>query len=381
MDDTGNLVARLTPPGHGAIAAIGLCGAAAWDAVRAVFRPRSGTPLPESPVAGQFWLGLCGDDLADEVVLACKSGEMELWYEVQCHGGPAIVRMLVDVFAARGLKPCSWQEFLRGTDTDALRAEAACALAEAATVRTASILLDQMNGAFATKLREIIAAIECSTIEQAIAALRELNRWIPLGSHLTRSWRVVICGAANVGKSSLVNALAGFQRSVVAPTPGTTRDVVKTQIAVDGWLIELADTAGLRDESTGVEEQGIQLARAAAADADLRLWVLDGAAEPSWPSDHDTLYRFVINKIDLPPAWDWTRAENAVHVSAATGAGLAELCTALAGWLVPDVPPSGAAVPFTPRLCAAVETAWRFLQADQPAAARQTLASLVSQNG
>jgi tRNA modification GTPase len=180
-------------------------------------------------------------------------------------------------------------------------------------------------------------------------------------------WRVVVAGAPNVGKSSLVNALAGFRRSIVAAVPGTTRDLVTTRLAVDGWPVELADTAGLRAGAATLEEQGMERARSAVAAADVCLWILDGADAPVWPGQeqlaaHSEAVRPVINKVDLPAAWDWGQAASALRVSAQTGEGLAELCEGLASWLVPDPPPPGAAVPFTAALCDAVEQAYRHAQ-------------------
>jgi tRNA modification GTPase len=193
---------------------------------------------------------------------------------------------------------------------------------------------------------------------------------------VTRPWGVVIAGAPNVGKSSLVNALAGYQRSIVAATPGTTRDVVTTRIALDGWLIELADTAGLRKEAEALEEQGVERAKAAATNADLLLWVLDGSAPAVWPSDAIGAVQYVVNKSDLPSAWKLERAETAVRVSAKTGAGLAELCASLVSRLVPDPPPSGAAVPFTAELDDRIVEARRLVADDDTTAARQILVAL-----
>jgi tRNA modification GTPase len=167
---------------------------------------------------------------------------------------------------------------------------------------------------------------------------------------------VVVAGPPNVGKSSLVNALAGFQRSVVAETPGTTRDVVGTLLAIDGWPIELIDTAGLRGDTEGVEEEGVRRAVLAARSADLCLWVADAsAAPPASPPTPGAL--LVVNKIDLPAGWDLDSLPGALRVSAKTGAGLAELCDALSRRLVPAVPAPGAAVPFTPEWCDRIEQA------------------------
>src|SRR5262249_7833753 len=161
--------------------------------------------------------------------------------ELHCHGGIEIVRMLLDVFAERDVRVCSWQNW---EPSNPLRNLAQAALVQATTVRTAAILLDQFLGAFSQALEVIIANLENDETSQGMRRLKELAWRIPLGRHLIQPWQVVIAGAPNVGKSSLVNALAGFQRSVVASTPGTTRDVVTTLLAIDGWPVELADTAG-----------------------------------------------------------------------------------------------------------------------------------------
>src|SRR5262249_24412086 len=189
--------------------------------------------------------------------------------------------------------------------------------------------------------------------------LAELDGRAALGRHLTAPWRVIVAGAPNVGKSSLVNALAGYQRSVVAATPGTTRDVVTTPLAVDGWPVEVADTAGWREPAGALERQGIERARAAAAGADLCLWVLDASA--AWVGPERDTPRCGVNKIARPAAWDLSQAASAVRVSARTGAGLPELCQALSRWLVPNPPPTGAAVPFTPSLAEGIAEAQRSL--------------------
>jgi tRNA modification GTPase len=218
--------------------------------------------------------------------------------------------------------------------------------------------LDQYHGALGRAFQAIRSAWGRGDTEEAGRLLECLRRQAKVGRHLVAPWRVVVAGAANVGKSSLVNALAGFQRSVVAATPGTTRDVVTTLIAVDGWPVELADTAGWRETGLTLEEQGIGLARAAASRADLCLWILDASAEPVWPNLPLDRLRLIINKVDLPPAWELDRAPEAIQVSALTGAGLLELCQAMSLWLVPESPPPGTAVPFTLRLCDGVEEAW-----------------------
>jgi tRNA modification GTPase len=320
-------------------------------------------------------LGRLGGEIADEVVLAVKRIGPSQRLELHCHGGRANVCFLLDLLAARGLCVCSWQEFLQRTDSDPLRAAASVALAEAPTVRTASILLDQYHGAFAAALGAILKALAHDDIDAASTGLHTLARRAGLGRRLTTPWRVAVAGPPNVGKSSLMNALAGYQRSIVSPTPGTTRDVVTTRLAIDGWPVELADTAGVREGTDSLEEQGVRKARATAHAADLCLWLLDASAPPVWPGADVGAVRLVINKVDLQAVWD-VAAVDGVQVSALTQEGLPELCAALSAWLVPDPPPSGAAIPFTERMGAAVEDAYRLLADGRGDEARQILVEM-----
>jgi tRNA modification GTPase len=369
-------VGCLTPPGQGALATLGLHGPEAWDMAHALFQPRNGE-LPATPPLGYFRLGRMaegsGEGLGDEVVLAVKTVEPTT-LEIHCHGGRVVVGVLQELFTARGARTCGWEDWLRWTTPDALQAEAAVALARATTVRTAAILLDQHAGALGRVLRGACAALDRGDLGTARTAMDDLHRWSALGQHLTTPWRVVVAGAPNVGKSSLVNALAGFERCLVADTPGTTRDVVTTRIALEGWPVELADTAGLREGGAALEGQGMGLARTEAARADLVLWVLDGSVPPVWPEEARAQVRYVVNKADLPANWSadpaWPR------VSAQTGLGLADLVATVAAWLVPAVPPAATAVPFTPAQATAVERIVADLAAGRADAAREKIVDL-----
>jgi tRNA modification GTPase len=371
-------LACLTPAGTGAIATLALRGPDAWTLIRELFTARSAgpsgigaSPLPALPECGRLWLGRLGEQArgsGDEVVLVVQRIEPAPWLEIHCHGGREVIRMLEEVFAARGVQVCSWQELEHGTAADPTQAAALAALAEAPTTRTAAILLDQYRGAFSRAVEGIRAALQRNDPEQTTRLLDELTRHAALGRHLTSPWHVVIAGAPNVGKSTLLNALVGYHRSVVTPTAGTTRDVVTTQTAIAGWPVEFADTAGWRETASPLEEQGIALARAAAAAADLCLWVLDAAAEPVWPFGVDKPVLLVINKTDLPSGWDLSRAAGAIPISALTGDGLERLLQALAERLMPEPPAPGAAVPFTAALAGRIEAArqaWHAGKADE----------------
>lgn len=372
------VIARLTPPGTGAIAVLAVHGPDARTVLTKLFRRRSQeTPgLPDPPTPGRFWLGKLSEGATDEVVLVLKQLQPTPWLELHVHGGQEVVRWLFEMFAAKGIRACSASDFLLRTTPDALQALAWTALAEAPTARTASILLDQAHGVFSRALASLHDAIARNACAEAASNLAEMMRFAPLGRHLTSPWQVVIAGAPNVGKSSLINALAGFQRSIVAPTPGTTRDVVRTSLAINGWPVEIADTAGLRSTAEDLEGAGVGLARNAVAAADLCIWVLDAASDPVRPDFPATPLLWVVNKIDLPPVWDVGGVEGAIPVSAKTGAGLTELCEAITRRLVADVPAPGAPLPFVAELCDTLHDVQQTLTAGNSAKASQLLAAM-----
>ncbi|MBL8798402.1 MAG: 50S ribosome-binding GTPase [Planctomycetia bacterium] len=349
--------ACLTPAGTGAITTVAVRGPAALEIVQSLFRGRCAAD------AGSLHLGQFGAEVRDQVVLHVKRTAPLPWVELHCHGGRAVVALVLEALQQQGIAVCSWQEFLQRTAARPWQAEAAVQLASAPTARTAAILLDQYHGALDRALDELAAALERQQWDIVKRLLGEQAARVPLGRHLIAPWRVVVAGAPNVGKSSLVNALAGYQRSIVSATPGTTRDLVSVSIALDGWPIELCDTAGLRDTDVALEGQGIRLAEQAAASADLCVWVLDGTTPPVAAPSPTSLV--VINKIDQPPGWDHDGAPQALRVSALTGAGMDVLVAAITRQLVPDPPPPGAAVPFTPEICTALKVAWQHWQAGQ----------------
>lgn len=342
-------VACLTPPGSGAIAVLAVRGPDAWPIVRRLFRSASAKPLPELPTTGATWLGHMGEGVGDEVILAVPSLEPEPTIEIYCHGGQQVVRWLIGLLKKEGCLEVQAEQLTDGND-------AWKTLPYAKTQRTAAILLDQAQGALKRALAEVAKARTDGRDADAEVCLNAIKRYDSVGRHLIDPWRVAIVGAPNVGKSSLLNALAGYQRSIVAPIPGTTRDVVTATLAFDGWPVELADTAGLREGGDNLEGEGIQRARGQLAAADLCLWVCDASGpEPVSKAvfaanniiDPERVLP-VINKVDLPAAWDWTRMA-AIAVSAKTGQGIDSLIRRVVDVLVPDPPPPGAAVPVYPR--------------------------------
>lgn len=337
----GDILARLTPPGKGAIACVGLAGDAAWPAVRELFRRPDGSTLPDAVATPSLWHGRFGDPAVgvDDVVLFVRRLDPPV-VEVHCHGGREIVRLLMATIADRGLdvvEPAEWTRQVDGADAGATLD----VLMRCSTVRTAAIALDQRAGAFRRAVAEIDALVAAGKDHEAEARRQRLRDLAPVARHLARPWIVAVAGAPNVGKSSLVNALAGFERSIVSPIPGATRDVVSTPVALDGWPVELLDTAGLRESSDDLESQGIARAARAHASADLVLWVLDATAPPTLDPPPGTL--IVINKIDQPATWD-VSTYAAIRTSATTGVGIDELARTIVARLVPFAPIPGEAV-------------------------------------
>ena len=154
--------------------------------------------------------------------------------------------------------------------------EAREALASVSGPKAARILCRQLAGVLADELERIDFLRQAGDAVAVVMATERLVLASRVGLRLVKPWRVVVSGPVNAGKSSLVNALAGFSRSIVSAEPGTTRDVLETRIVLDGWEIDLIDTAGLREPdevASATERAGIERALAAAVTADLVLQV------------------------------------------------------------------------------------------------------------
>jgi tRNA modification GTPase len=320
-----------------------------------------------------------GHGLGDEVVAVVVDGEPPE-VEVHCHGGPAPVALVVEALVATGAErrqPVAW---VRHGARSVIAAEAQVDLARVTTVRTAEILLDQFHGALEQEVRRLIDLVPVAP-GAARDGVETLLRHAEVGLRLVSGWRVVLAGRPNVGKSRLLNALAGYDRAIVAPTPGTTRDVVTARTAFAGWPVELADTAGLRASGDAIEASGVALARAWQVEADMVVVVLD-RSEPLTAADHAVLdaHRggcLVANKCDLPPAWEpWEPAFQ--MTSAERGDGIEALGRAIVRRLVAE-PAPGSGVPFRPAQVRHLRAAGRGLRDRDPAAALEHLGALLAE--
>ncbi|HVX15869.1 MAG TPA: GTPase [Pirellulales bacterium] len=340
-------VTVLTPAGRAAVAVLAVSGHGADAKVGQLFSPASGRPLVEAAV-GQIVLGRWAGAVGEELVV-CRRAMDEV--EIHCHGGAAAVATVVDSLVEGGCRQSQWPEWVSLRSGNPIAADAIVALARATTRRSAAVLLDQFHGALAAELEscaELLESSEEASHRAAETRLRSLAARSQIGRHLIDPFRVVIAGKPNVGKSSLVNALAGFERSIVYDQPGTTRDVVTARTAIDGWPVELSDTAGLRTSDDALEEAGVRLALDRIRTADARLLVFD-SSQPWSQSDDELIARWpdsivVHNKADLRPPP--VTIPGGVVTSAVSGQGIDTLLSVLGERLVPRPVSPGEPIPF-----------------------------------
>lgn len=255
--------------------------------------------------------------------------------EFHCHGSPALLAAGLDSLYAAGARPARRGEFTKRAflngKLDLTQAEAVIDLIEAETADAAANAAGQVGGALQKKLAPIYRTLTdlCShfhavldypdediedfglsnyrqTLRQAAKALYDLLGTYGQGRILRQGVAAAIVGRPNVGKSSLLNALAGFERVIVTDIPGTTRDTVEQSVLVGSTRLRLIDTAGIRETGDTVEALGVQRSRQALEQADLVLFVCDGS-QPLTPEDREIMDACcdaphaiaLVNKVDL----------------------------------------------------------------------------------
>ena len=267
--------------------------------------------------------------------------------ELHLHGGRAVIEAVAAVLVVRGLRPADPGEFTRRAflngRMDLLEAEAVHDLIAAETEAQRRQALRQMDGAlgaiyrdWADRLRGVLAYQEAlidfpdedlppDVEARLLATLGDIRREIAAhlddrrrGEKLRDGLFFAITGAPNVGKSTLINALAGRDVAIVSPIPGTTRDVLETRIILGGVPVTLVDTAGLRETSDPIEAEGVRRARARLEDADLVLTLIEAKEAMSEPAPPGLL---ILTKVDLAPE----ASGGDIRISVVTGEGMATL--------------------------------------------------------
>jgi tRNA modification GTPase len=348
----------LTPAGRGAVATIEWRGdVRLLEGPSAVFQAANGIALSQQP-AGRTVFGAWGRGVSEDVVL-CRVDESRL--EIHCHGGAAAVQRILDDLRGLGsdVVPTSSHNVW---STHRLDADCFDVLTRTTTLRTADIVMQQAHGTLRREIEAIQHAIDDRDQAAALVGrLEAILQWTRFGLHLTEPWRVVLAGRPNVGKSSLMNALVGYARSIVYDQPGTTRDLLTADTAFDGWPFRFLDTAGLRETTDPIESAGIARTREASTDADLVVLLVDASTPPT-TEDFDLLASMpaalvVAHKCDLPDAWGSEVPKEALAVSSRNGLGVDGLLAAVVQRLVPVVPRHLTPIPVTLRQVAILKEA------------------------
>lgn len=374
MRDT--IFALVTAPGRSAVAIIRVSGPSSGALLKQLC---GALPKPRSATLKRI-LAPDGEILDQGLVLwfpAPNSFTGEDVFELQLHGGLAIVEAVSAALQTMGARPAEPGEFTRRAFEvgllDLSQAEAVADLVDAETQAQRRQALAQFGGAITRRglawretLLTALALLEAQidfpdeeipadVAETSRAPLIALARDIEAvlvkaqGERVRDGVRIALVGAPNAGKSSLLNALVEREAAIVNAVPGTTRDVIEVGLVIAGYKVILADTAGLRDATDEVEIEGVRRARAWAQSADLRLWLVDAATsvanigfeKPDFMKAGDVL---VLTKTDMikahRTAWATVVAEEHFvlsNISTMTEDGVNDLRELLEGWVVSNL--------------------------------------------
>jgi tRNA modification GTPase len=363
--DRDTICALATAHGLGAISVVRISGPQAVRITR-----KLAAFLPKKLKSHKIYYGIVrapdSSRSLDEVLIAYfaegRSFTGEATLEISCHGSQTVVSEILEALVSCGARPAergefTYRAFMSGR-IDLVQAESVLSLIESRSTRAAQLALRQLQGDLSKRLKEItdgltwvLAHLEANIdfasedieivsprrlAEHVQSHQREVARMVASyhqGRIVTNGFHVALVGAPNAGKSSLLNALAGEERAIVTPVPGTTRDFVEAVISETGFVISIIDTAGLRVTDDPVEKIGVQRTLEKLATVDLILYVID-ARTGETPDETSFWERlpwnksaFVLNKVDLGdgvfvPA---KPVLSVLRVSALTGEGIPEL--------------------------------------------------------
>jgi tRNA modification GTPase len=365
--DTIAALATAVAPGEGSVAIVRLSGPKAEAIARQLFRAPGDQVWDSHRVLyGHVVDPLRGERMDEALLLlmrAPRSFTREDVVEFHCHGGLQVVRQVLELVLSAGARRAaagefSQRAFLNGR-LDLTRAEAICDLITARSRRAAQLAIAGLDGgiqrritALRHRLLDQLAELEArvdfeddlppleapavvAELEAVRQALQELVQEAAQGQRLREGLRVAIVGRPNVGKSSLLNRLSRRERAIVTDLPGTTRDLLETELVLDGVPLTLIDTAGIRPTTDRVERLGIDRSRQALASADAVLLLYDLTA--GWTEADQELRAQVPpgvpllvvgnkgDQLQAPPPQQDPPPQQEVRISALTGQGETEL--------------------------------------------------------
>ena len=355
MTNQDTIAAITTPPGKGGVGIVRVSGDSAQDIAKRVLGF-----VPKARYADLSWFKNSKGEEIDKGISIFYPGPNsytgEDVLELQGHGGPVVMQMLLQAVLVAGARIAEAGEFTQraflNDKMDLAQAEAVADLIDSGSTQAARAALRSLQGAFSDLVNSLVdqtidlrayveAALDFPEEEIDFLATDELKqrfdnlnleftalqKRVQQGALLREGLTAVIVGKPNAGKSSLLNRLAGYEAAIVTDIPGTTRDVLKEQIVLDGLPLHIIDTAGLRESEDVIEQEGIRRAHSALEQADLIIQLVDVNS----PDDINHLKisselprLTVYNKIDLHHD-DMQKISGAVYLSAKTGFGLDDL--------------------------------------------------------
>lgn len=358
MNDT--IAAISTAFGEGAIAVLRLSGPRAVEIAGAVFRGKV-APAEARARVQNFGAIVEGEEKLDDVLLsvfrAPASYTGEDLVEIAGHGGVLVSRRILELLLRSGARAALPGEFTQRAylhgKMDLTQAEAVMDLITAQTDLALRAATEQLEGRLGERIRELrerflelLAHVEAfidfpdedidpdtgdTLLRKLDAARAEIDTLLATaerGKVLREGVRTVIYGAPNVGKSSLLNLLLGYERAIVSAKPGTTRDIIEEVINLHGIPLRLIDTAGVRESDDELERAGMERTRQQVERADLVLHVASSAESRTPDSEPRGRSVLVLNKVDLGEHESW-RGVDAARISCLTGEGVDSLAEAI----------------------------------------------------
>ena len=369
MNDTIAAIATAQVPS--AIGILRLSGPDTCAILDGVFCPKNGKPMSAQDGRNMVYgtlldsAGRVIDNALCVLFRAPNSYTGEDCAEIHCHGSPIVLNEGLTALFSKGARQAAGGEFTRRAflngRMDLIQAEAVVDLIDAETAEAARNAVGQLSGTLSRTVEEIYEALMAvvsrfyavvdypdediedlqraellDTLRRSENKLQELLATFSRGKLLKSGVPTVILGKPNAGKSSLLNALLGYERAIVTDVAGTTRDTVEEKVRLDHVLLRLIDTAGIRETADSVEKIGVERSRVAAGKASLALLVLDGSA-PLDAEDESAIavaegvanLVVIVNKADLPRRIDVgalaDRFDNVISLSAKTGEGITTL--------------------------------------------------------